>query len=227
VIDRKRRNEFFPSLQKVSRGAAQFESLGRQDYDLGLAINPDIITQAVAMSLKNRNLFEPRPLEEGADNPSVLRLVSAPEFTEVSDVRDGKGRPAWVAKLRFGISKQESPGIYRSLFFDSEALIEATALIRAEVRSDREIDFVLAGIEVEESALVEDSVRSGLLKGFLRSYVKGELGAKARELLENPQILTTYELSPTYLGLPVSVKRVALDRQGYFLVALDQVSRSR
>ena len=227
VIDLKYRNDIFPSLQKSSRGAAQFASLGREDYDLGLAINPDIITQAVAMSLKNRNLFEPQPMEEGADNPSVLRLVSAPEFTEVSDARDGKGRPAWVAKLRFGISKQESPGIYRSLFWDSEALIEATALIRAEVRSDREIDFVLAGIEVEESALVEDSVRSGLLKGFLRGYVKGELGAKARQLLENPQILTTYELSPSYLGLPVSVKRVGLDRQGYFLVALDQVSRSR
>jgi hypothetical protein len=203
----------------IERGRADFSVLGQMDFDLGIAVNPDLVTQAIGLSLQNRQLFGAVSLEDEVGNPSVLRLISPPVF----DYDSRSSGRMLKAKIQFGLSKEKGSALYQILFKDSEAVIDAEVWIEVRPRGARSLDFYMSGIELSASQLREDSLKGAAFKRAIIRYVQKQLDLKARDLEKAPQLLTSYELSPSYLGIPVQVSRTAISPSGHVLVALEQL----
>lgn len=211
-------DESLPSAEFSDRGHADFDALGTEKFDLGLSLNPDLITHAMDLSIRNRGLLKDIPDDASARHPTLFRLASPPIFEGV-DNHPAFGR-VWKARMTLGATL---PGLGSRFFRSNEAMLDVVALLAPRIRNSREIEFVLLGLDASRSRLVPDSIRTGAMKALVNAFARDALRRSAQGFERSTPVLYVYPLSPTYLGLPIRLRRAAIDSGGHLLLALDQV----
>ena len=207
-------------LEHAVRSTSDFGPLDGANHDLGLAINPDIITHALEVAIQGRGLFGPTPIDDTDPSSETYRLVSAPVFQGV--VREADGSLAWKVGIDIGLSWK---GWTSRFFLDREAKLHITARIKPELTGPRKIDFKVTGLSLDESGLLESSVKARFLKGMIHGKTKKELRSRNARIESEAISLYTFELEDEYLGLSFDVKRANLDSNGKLLLALDQTQK--
>jgi hypothetical protein len=201
----------------AARGKADFSALGGERFDVGVALNPDLVTHAMDLAIQNRGLFSPTPFDPGDPTSLLYRIAGPPRFLGVQRLEDGSA--AWKVSVELGIRK---PGWYSTLFAGGEGRLRVVALVRPIVISEAVMDFQVSGLDLENSGLLPESVRTKLLKGLVHHYARKQLRLKDREYSKRPFSLYPFKLADAYLGVPMLLKSVTLDQTGHLLLALEQ-----
>jgi hypothetical protein len=209
-------------LKHGVRERADFGTLGSQGHDVGLAINPDIISHALETAIKGRGLLGPTRIDEEAEESETYRLLGAPTFHGV--LRETDGSQSWKTSIDIGLKWK---GWTSTLFFGREAQIHVTARIKPVLLGPRKIDFHVIGISLDESGVLDSSIKTRILKSMILSKAKKELRAKNAEITDEAISLYTFELEDEYLGLSFDVKGLKLDATGQLLLAMDLNTESK